>query len=187
MDVRPLTRGRLPDLSELFATTAMTSRCHCTYVLLGTREREAVWRAGRAREVLERRVEDEEVPLGVLAYEDHAQGWCAVGPRSRYSAVRHSPLWKDRDETEDDGVWLVACFYVRARARHAGVTTDLLEGAVRLAADHGAHAIEGMPRAAGERVDASSSFVGFEQAFTEVGFVPVRRPSGKRVLMRRDL
>jgi hypothetical protein len=100
----------------------MTSRCHCTYVLLGTREREAVWRAGRAREVLARGVEDEEVPLGVLAYEDHAQGWCAVGPRSRYSAVRHSPLWKDRDETEDDGVWLVACFYVRARARHAGVT-----------------------------------------------------------------
>jgi hypothetical protein len=187
MDVRPLTRERLPDLAELFATTAMTSRCHCTYVLLGTREREAVWRAGRARDVLEQRVDDEKLPMGVLAYDDLAQGWCAVGPRSRYPAIRRSPLWKGRDEAEDDTVWLVACFYVRAAARHAGVMTDLLEGGVRLAAHHGADAVEGMPRAAGERVDASSSFVGFEQTFAEADFVPVRRPSGKRVLMRRDL
>jgi GNAT superfamily N-acetyltransferase len=189
MEVHPLTAQRLPDLADLFESTAMTRRCHCTYVLLSGRTRETVWREGRSRAFFEEASGRDAVPLGVLAYADgRADGWCAVGPRSRYSAVLRSPLWKERDEAEDDEVWLVACFYVRSAARHAGVMSQLLDGAVALARQHGAVAIEGMPRARGERVDAASSLVGFESVFSAAGFdITVGRPSRHRVLVRREL
>ncbi len=188
MEVRPLTEPCLPDLAELFDSTALTRRCHCTYVLLGGREREAVWRAGGSRAVFEAASSRDGAPLGVLAVGDgRAQGWCAVGPRSRYAAMLRSPLWRERDVAEDDVVWLVTCFFVRAAARHAGVMAQLLEGAVALAQQHGAPAVEGLPRAAGSRVAAVSSFVGFEPVFTAAGFSEVRRPSRHRVLLRRTL
>lgn len=187
MDLRPLTKRLLPDLADLFAGTAMTRRCHCTGVLIGGRAREELWLAGRAQEMFEETSACEDVPLGVLAFEDgRAVGWCAVGPRSRYAAVHRSPLWRGRDESEDDVVWLVACFYVRAAARHQGLVLELLDGAVDLAREHGAAAVEGMPRSAGERVDPASSYVGFESVFIELGFEPLSHPTPYRTHLRLD-
>jgi GNAT superfamily N-acetyltransferase len=188
MEVRPLTEPRLPDLADLFGSTALTRRCHCTYVLLGGRERESVWGAGRSRAVFEAASSRDGAPLGVLAYVGGlADGWCAVGPRSRYPSVLRSPLWRGRDVAEDGVVWLVTCFFVRTAARHAGVMAQLLDGAVKLAQEHGAPAVEAMPRAGGSRVAAMSSFVGFESVFIAAGFAEVRRPSRHRVLVRRTL
>jgi GNAT superfamily N-acetyltransferase len=189
MDVRPLTRQRLSDLDELFATTAMTNRCYCTYFLLTSREREHVWPAGRSRAVFEEAVAAGPVPGGVLAYRDgRAVGWCAAGPRVRYGTVMRSPLWKERDVGEDESVWLVPCFYVHREARHTGLTVALLDRAVALAREYGAAAIEGMPRADGAvGSGATTSFVGFPQTFADCGFTVRGRPSTQRLLMRRDL
>src|SRR5919202_5185699 len=83
VEVRPLTRDRLPDLAALFATTAMTNRCYCTYFLLSAEEREEVWPAGGARPCFEEYAGSAPAPVGVLAYEDaRVVGWCAAAPAS---------------------------------------------------------------------------------------------------------
>src|SRR4051794_33802359 len=113
VDVRPLTRDRLPDLSDLFATTAMTSRCHCTYFLLSARERMQVWPRGEARACFEEHARVASAPVGVLAYrEGRAVGWCAAARRAAYPTVLRSPLFRSRDPHEDDAVWFASCFYV---------------------------------------------------------------------------
>jgi GNAT superfamily N-acetyltransferase len=188
VEVRPLTRDRLPDLAALFATTAMTNRCYCTYFLLSAQEREQVWPAGGARPCFEEFARSAPAPVGVLAYEDaRVVGWCAAAPRRHYPTVLRSPLHRERNTAEDGDVWFVSCFYVHRSARHRGLTSRLLDGVVEIAASSGALAVEGLPRADGDRVGALDAYVGAESVFTATGFDVVRRPSPRRVLMRRNL
>jgi GNAT superfamily N-acetyltransferase len=188
VDVRPLTPERLPDLADLFVTTAMTGRCHCTYFLLGTSDRQRIWRQGGARACFEEFAQAAPAPVGVLAYRGgRAVGWCAAAPRANYPVALRSPLYRERDPDEDASVWFASCFYVHRSARHQGLTRDLVEGAVGVAAAAGATAIEGLPRANGDRVGALDVYVGAESVFAATGFDVVRRPSPRRVLMRRDL
>jgi GNAT superfamily N-acetyltransferase len=188
VDVRPLTPSRLPDLADLFAATAMTARCHCTFFLLSGRERARVWPAGGARMCFEEFARSAPAPAGVLAYRgDRAVGWCAAAPRASYPVVLRSPLYRDRDPAEDGSVWFASCFYVHRSARHQGVTRRLLDRVLDLAASSGAVAVEGLPRADGDRVGPVDAYVGAERVFAAAGFAVVRRPSARRVLMRRDL
>jgi GNAT superfamily N-acetyltransferase len=93
----------------------------------------------------------------------------------------------DRVRDEDGTVWFVSCFYVHRSARHRGTSRRLLEGVVELARTCGANAVEGLPRAAGDRTDPVSAYVGAETVFEAAGFTVVARPSPRRVLMRRAL
>jgi GNAT superfamily N-acetyltransferase len=125
--------------------------------------------------------------LGVLAYDgDRPIGWCAAGPRSRYTRAIRSPIMAGRDPAEDDQVWLVPCFFTRVGHRRQGVTSELLAAAVELARSHGAAAIEGFPLA-GDGPHKADRYLGTEPLFAGHGFTPVARPSPRRVVMRRDL
>ncbi|MGH2811626.1 MAG: GNAT family N-acetyltransferase, partial [Actinomycetota bacterium] len=96
------------------------------------------------------------------------------------------PSFKGRDSAEDESVWLVPCFYIRKDVRREGVSRALLEGAVALARENGAVAIEGYPFARGARL-SRESMVGVESLFTSCGFKVTRRPSSTRVVMRKLL
>ena len=184
MDLRPLTPDRYGDLAELFGSTAITNRCFCTWFLLLDPERREVWEAGEARAVFEQFADEQETPVGVLAYGDAgAVGWCAVGPRAAYPRLVKSKVW----QAGDPDAWVVTCFYLHRSARHAGLTRILLEGAAALAVEHGAAAVEAVPRSLGTPTAPSDGYVGFEQAFADCGFTVVTRPNDKRVLMRRVL
>jgi GNAT superfamily N-acetyltransferase len=204
VNVHPLTTRRLAHLADLFGTSGTTSGCYCMYFLLTSREFDAGWKGGNRDRfealvrtgdrptVLDRRARSPQRPLrpapaGLLAYDNgEPVGWCAVGPRSRYSRVLRSPLWKERDAGEDDDVWLVPCFFTRRDHRGQGVTRELLLAAVDLAAKHGATAIEGIPRS-GAKVTPADAYLGFEPLFADCGFIATRRPNERRVLMRREL
>ena len=184
MDLHPLTPDRLGDLAELFGMTAVTRRCYCTWFLLLDPERREVWEAGEARGVFERFAGEQKTPIGVLAYRDGAPvGWCAAGPRSEYPRLVRSRAWQDGDPD----AWVVTCFYIHRTARHTGLTRTLLEAAAELATEHGATAIEAVPRSIGTPTAPGDGYVGFEQAFADCGFTVVARPNSKRVLMRRTL
>ena len=101
-----------------------------------------------------------------------------LGPRVRILA--------GRDRAEDDTVWLVPCFFVRVGERGHGVTRALLDAAVELASRHGAPAIEGFPRSAGQP-PSPDDYLGREETFAESGFRCIARPTPRRAVMRRDL
>jgi len=188
LEIAPLRPERFDDLAGLFATTAMTRRCHCTWFLVRGRERDHVWTTGMSRGRFEDHARESGLPLGVLGYEDgQAVAWCAAAPRAAYPTVRRSPLMTRRDPGEDASVWFVSCFYVHRSVRHRGVTRRLLDGVVELARASGANAVEGLPRAAGDRADTVSAYVGAESVFAAGGFAVVDRPSPRRVLMRLEL
>ncbi len=186
MELRPLTPDRYSDLAALLGTTAITNRCFCTWFLLLDPERRQVWEAGEARAVFERFADSQATPVGVLAYSESgtdAVGWCAVGPRSAYPRLVKSKVWQQGDPD----AWVVTCFYTHRSVRHTGLTRSLLDAAVALAGEHGAAAIEAVPRSLGTATAPGDGYVGFEQTFRDCGFTVVGRPNDKRVLMRRQL
>jgi GNAT superfamily N-acetyltransferase len=186
MHIEPLGAERLGDLADLFESNATTRGCWCMWFLLPIREARAGWgSANRGR--LEDLARHADVPLGLLAYaDDKPVGWCAVGPRERYSSVTRSRLMTHRDPSEDAIVWFVPCFFVRTGSRRAGITEPLLLAAVEQARRHGAKAVEGFPLA-GEGPHKSDRYLGTEPLFAACGFGVLGRPSPRRVVMRREL
>jgi GNAT superfamily N-acetyltransferase len=186
MRVEPLTAGRSADLADLFASTATTRGCWCMWFLLPSREVQAGW-DGANRRRFDDLARQDELPLGLLAYAgDKPVGWCATGPRARYATVTRSRLMAGRQPSEDDSVWFVPCFFVRAGSRRAGTTELLLNAAVEQARGHGAAAVEGFPLA-GDGPHKSDRYLGTEPLFAACGFDVVSRPSPRRVVMRRTL
>jgi GNAT superfamily N-acetyltransferase len=128
-------------------------------------------------------------PMGVLAsIAGDPIGWCACGPRSRYTASTDpaNPLMRQRSSAEDETVWLLPCLLVDGGHRGQGVTGALVRAAVELARQEGAAALEGWPLAASQG-RSGDDFVGREQTFAKAGFSCVDRPTPERVIMRFEL
>lgn len=118
------------------------------------------------------------VPVGLLGYVDgEPVAWCSVAPRATYR--RLVP-----DDTGDEGIWSIACFFVVRRLRGRGLTQRLIGAAVDHAAARGATAVEAYP------VDPDSPsyrFMGFVPAFEAAGFHEVGRAGTRRHVMRLTL
>ena len=126
-------------------------------------------------------------PLGLIAYRGgQPVGWVAAGPRSRYARAVRTPTMKGIDHSEDDDVWLVPCFFIRADMRGRSLSRRLLQRAVELAATSSASAVEGFPTVGSKRSSADQQ-VGTEALFESCGFKAIRHPSSNRVVMRLEL
>jgi GNAT superfamily N-acetyltransferase len=188
VEVFPATAERVDDLAALFASNGTVAGCGCMFFLLTGREFNAGWRNSVNRDRLLAMVGHADPPMGVVAYRGgEPVGWCATGPRSRYGKAMRSPLYRSRDPTEDDAVWLLPCLFVRREARGSGLTHHLLAAAVRLAEAHRASAVEAFPLAGGERRPSGEAYLGTEAMFATLGFQPRERPSDRRVIMRLEL
>lgn len=182
--VRELSPDLLPDLERLFGSDPLVDACWCVWHIVRVADFHAAGRVGN-RAKFDELLANSREPLGLIAYDhDEPVGWCAAGPRARFTRAVATPTLRGRERGEDDTVWLVPCFFVKEQARGRGVTCALLEGAVAAAEDAGAIAIEGFPDSIGKRVERGAR--GSESVFAARGFVPVRRPSEARVIMRRD-
>jgi GNAT superfamily N-acetyltransferase len=128
--------------------------------------------------------------VGLLGYAgDEPVAWCAVAPRPAYGRVLRSPALRPT-QPADATVWSVPCFFVARGRRRAGVARAMLAAAIRHAAGEGAAAIEGYPvdRDGGRPLGAADLYTGTVGMFARAGFVAVARPpTGRRVVMRRDL
>lgn len=130
------------------------------------------------------------VPPGVLAYDDgEVAGWAGVAPRGELPVARSTRI----PTVDDQPVWSIFCVRVRPGHRGRGITHHLVEGAVRLARDHGAPGVEAVPVDNGDaRVDLTMAFVGTRGLFESCGFEVVAETSSvtaghPRVVMRRSL
>jgi GNAT superfamily N-acetyltransferase len=87
----------------------------------------------------------------------------------------------------DDGVWSVPCFVVPRAHRRTGVATALLAAAVEHAAAAGARVVEAYPVATGSPGGAAGLYPGGEEMFRRAGFTEVRRPTPRRLVVRREV
>ena len=187
IEVKALTPDLFPDLASLFETEPTANGCWCMWFIIPVKDYHAGGAAANRARFTDLALTAKE-PLGLLAYlAGKPVGWCAVGPKSRFSRAVRTPTLKGGDVSEQDRVWLVPCFYVHPDARQSGVTRKLLDHAVTLARSFGAVAIEGFPFAGSKRGSSGDTQVGTERLFASCDFSATRRPSTQRVVMRRDL
>jgi len=82
-------------------------------------------------------------------------------------------------------VWSISCFYVRKGYRRQGITSALIDAALKAARRAKAPALEAYPLDRDET--PSTSFTGFATTFARAGFITVARRVPPRPIMRRDL
>jgi len=189
IDIRPVGVDNVADLAGLFGTDRSTRHCWCTAFCTSSRQFAAGWFGDGNRRRFAELAAASGYPMGALALVDNAPvGWCACGPRSRYTAAINgrSRLLRARPREEDDLVWLIACLFVDAQHRGCGITHSLITAAVALARREGALAVEGWPITS-STPSPSDLFLGREQVFHAQGFECVERPSPHRSIMRLDL
>lgn len=155
---------------------------------LGSRENQAL--AGPARAERVRELCEQDPPPGVVAYLDgEPVGWAALHPRAATSFARNRRI----PHVDDQDVWSLWCFRVRPGYRKRGFMHDLIKGAVDVAGELGAPAVEGYPvDNRGRRVDLTMAYAGTRALFESAGFVWAADTTSvlngfPRVLMRRQL
>jgi GNAT superfamily N-acetyltransferase len=175
--VRELTADLWPALEDLFDVDGPVGRCWCMYWRLGNAYRKN--QPGANREAFQTIVGDGPPP-GLLAFDDTlAVGWCQLTPRD-------SLPWLDRTwrlkRVDDLPVWSISCFYIRNGYRRKGVTSALINAALRTAQRAGASAVEAYPLDAD--LTPSASHTGYASTFERAGFATVARHVPTRPIMR---
>jgi GNAT superfamily N-acetyltransferase len=164
IDVRPATV--FDDVAAVIGPkNPESSVCFCLSYRLGgaVRELRGPERAARVAELCAL-----DPPPGVLAYDgDRPIGWAALHPRAQTTFARNRRI----PHVDDTEVWSIWCFRVRPGHRKNGVMHHLLAGAVKIARDAGAPAVEGYPvDNRGERVDLTMAYTGTRALFERAGF-----------------
>jgi GNAT superfamily N-acetyltransferase len=81
--------------------------------------------------------------------------------------------------------WSITCLYVNKAHRRSGVASRLIAGAVELADDHGAAAVEAYPvEVDGDAAD-SAVFTGTPSMFADVGFEEIARRRHRPIIRRQ--
>lgn len=177
-DVATMVGPRRPDANV----------CWCLSYRIPAKENVALVGTERGKRV--RELCSEDLPPGVIAYDgDEVVGWAGVHPRADTSFARNRKI----PHIDDSDVWSVWCIRVRPGHRGAGISHELLAGAVDFARQNGAPAVEGYPvDNAGKKVDMTMAYVGTRALFERAGFTKAAGTTSvlngfPRVLMRREL
>jgi GNAT superfamily N-acetyltransferase len=185
LEIHAVGADRWDDLVALFGPNGAYSNCWCTWWILTGREFGEA-RPEERRQLLEALVAEAEEP-GLLAYrQGRPVGWCAVGPRQRYTRMMSFRSRVYRPVGETDANWVVNCFFIAKGERRQGVASALLEEAVRLALARGANTIDGYPLPDGSdrpSPGAAALYVGSVSMFERAGFAEISRVNN-RPLMR---
>jgi GNAT superfamily N-acetyltransferase len=177
----PLTADRWNDFEKLFGERGAYSGCWCTHWRIPRAEREKY--EGNCR-TMEAYVQSGLVP-GLLAYlNDEAIAWVSLGPRSDYAALESSRLLKRID---DQPVWSIVCFYVKAGYRQQGIMSQSIQAVIAHAREEGAKLIEAYPINLKEHMNAPGGYMGMRSVFEAAGFVEVKQVSETQSIMRLEL
>jgi len=180
LTIKPLTPDLWPSLEELFGPLGACNGCWCMYCRIGSAYKRRPREQNKA--ALREIVRHGPSP-GLLAFDgDLVVGWCQITPRDAVP-------WLDRTwrlkRVDDLPVWSLSCLYVRIGYRRRGVSTALIEEALRVAKRAKAPALEAYPFDAA--VSPSSSSTGYASTFARAGFTIVARRIPARPIMRHDL
>ena len=176
--IRPLTPDLWPALEDLFGPKGASGGCWCMYWRIGAEYRR------RPREQNKRALKQivkRGPPPGLLAFDgDLAVGWCQLTPRDDLPRLERGRMLARVDGVP---VWCISCFYVRIGRRRQGVTSALVQAAIKAAKRAGAPALEAYPYDT-DRCATSDPFTGFASTFERAGFVEIARRKPSRPIMR---
>lgn len=179
---RPLTSENWKDIEKLFGEDSICRSCWCMW----WRQSSSEWQKRRGsdrKEALKTIVGQGKIP-GILAYSDgHPIGWCSISPREEFHRLERSRTLKRID---NQPVWSVVCFFVVKHFRGKGISTKLLEAAVKHAGKQGAEIIEGYPSRSEERLQDTVVYTGLASMFLKVGFIDLGSISKTRTIMRYE-
>ena len=186
--VCPASGDRFEDLAAVLRPKSEgASACWCVSYRLPGRQAVSI----PEREAYMRGLCESGQPPGVLAYiDDVPVGWCSVSPRAGLSRLVNS---RTVPKVDDQPVWSVICFVVRAGYRRKGVAAAMLDGAVEYARSQGAHVVEGYPLdTQGAKLSSTFAYVGTVSMFESAGFSRVMPTTSShsgvlRWVMRREV
>jgi GNAT superfamily N-acetyltransferase len=176
--ILPLTTEHWPALEDLFGEGGACNGCWCMYWRIGNayRRRPPEMNKGNFRTVVK-----QGPPPGLIALDGAlAVGWCQLTRRDALP-------WLDRAwrRVDDLPVWSISCLYVRKGHRRRGITSALIEAAVRTAKRAKAPAIEAYPLDGD--LSPSSTGTGYVSTFARAGFRTIGYRTQSRPIMRIDL
>ena len=182
--IRPLTPETWDDFEVLFGPRGACGGCWCMTPRLTRSEYERLKGAGNRR-ALQQMVRSGTVP-GVLAdLDDEPAAWCAIEPREAFSSLARSRVCKPVD---DRPVWSIVCLFVKKDLRAQGLSSRVIDGAVRHARDCGANIVEAYPVEPKQKpMPAVFAYTGIASAYLKAGFKEVARRSETRPVLRRFL
>ena len=179
---REVTPSCWGDFESLFESRGGPSYCWCMAwrrggeVSVGSVRGEVI---GAKKAEMRRRVAVGET-VGLLGYGgSELVGWCSVAERSSYRELRGRGGGVD-----EEGVWSLACFFVRREFRGRGVSGLLLGSAIELASLRGGLVLEAYPVLP---ESPSYHFMGVVPLFESAGFVHAGRAGTRRHIMRLPL
>ncbi len=185
LSFQPLTTDQWNNFVSLFGERGACGGCWCMLWRLSRKQFELQKGDGNKR-AMKSIVDSGEVP-GILAYrKTEAIGWCAIAPRTCFTALSRSRILRPID---DRPCWSVACLFVNRYYRKRGVSAELLRAATEYAKSQGAELVEGYPVEPKSEKDIPPAFAwtGIPEAFIRAGFKEVARPSPTRPIMRIEL
>ncbi len=176
----PLTPRRWTDLEKLFGEDSICRSCWCMW----WRQSSSEWKKRRGsdrKEALKTIVNQRRAP-GIIAYSNRQPvGWCSISPREEFHRLEKSITLRRID---NQPVWSVVCFFVAKPFRQGGISTKLLEAAVKYAGKQGAKIIEGYPYRSSEKQQDTTVYTGLASMFLKVGFTDCGSTSKTRTIMR---
>ena len=180
LTIRPLTPELWPALEDLFGELGACNGCWCMYWRIGNEYRKRPREQNKAalREIVRRGP-----PPGLLAFAGKVPvGWCQVTPRDALPWMAHA--WRLK-LVDDLPVWSLSCLYVRKGYRRHGITSALIEAALKVARRARAPALEAYPFDA--TVSPSATGTGYASTFARAGFKIIARRVPARPIMRYEL
>jgi GNAT superfamily N-acetyltransferase len=182
--IEPATRRQRDDIAAVMNDCGDASHCWCAFWSRPRAEFDRDWGDGNRRWFMAR-LDAAAPPIGVLAYVDGAPaGWCAIAPRADHSRLARS---RNLAPVDDLPVWSITCFVIAKRFRRQGLMRALIDGAVALARQHGAPAVEAYPLDAQRKLGSGELYVGLQSVFSAAGFKEVARRSPTRPIVRLSL
>lgn len=182
----PLTADLWPDFEDLFGKQGACYGCWCTFFRMPPKARRDNSGADK-KAFIKARIE-EGPPPGLVAFEgDQAVGWMQIGPRAdvpEWNNTARSSAPLDRAEKADPAVWAISCFFLRASARGAGLTHQLVAAGIDFARQNGAAKLDACPMELSRYASSVGLFVGSMRVFDKAGFAVVARKTANRPLMR---
>ncbi len=180
-EAHPLTPDRWNDFETLFGAKGACGGCWCMFPRLRRSEYERLKGEGNRRAM--KKLVGGRVP-GLLGYvEAKPVAWCSIEPRELIGSLARSRILAPID---DEPVWSIVCLFIERSHRGRGVSTRMIEAAVRYAKSRGAAIVEAYPVEPKKTpMPAVFAYPGIASAYLAAGFREVARRSETRPIMRR--